>query len=158
MANLRQLPWPAVGLYALLWWTLTREGGAALAFGALGVIAALAVRRRLGAAPRAGMRWARLPRFVAQFVWHSFRGGLDVAFRAFSRDMRLAPRLVEVRLSLHDGALPTMLALIVSLLPGTIAVRLEGERLLLHALDARQPVEAEVRYFEREIAALFSAA
>lgn len=154
MTDFRRL-WPAAALYALLWWILSRETGAALAFGALAVAAALLASRRLGARAPAALRWRRLPRFAALFVWQSVRGGVDIALRAFSPDMRLRPGLVVVRLSLADEGLRAAVALVVSLLPGTIAVRLEGERLTLHALDLRLPVEAEVRRFEGEIGALF---
>jgi multicomponent Na+:H+ antiporter subunit E len=68
--------------------------------------------------------------------------------------MRLQPGLVAIRLTLADEGMRTLLAVVVSLLPGTIAVRLEGERLLLHALDRRQPAEPEVRRFEAELSAL----
>jgi multicomponent Na+:H+ antiporter subunit E len=50
-----------------------------------------------------------------------------------------------------------LLALVVSLLPGTLAVRLEGDRLTLHALDVGSPVQSELRRIEDAIARLFGA-
>jgi multicomponent Na+:H+ antiporter subunit E len=143
-------------LYALLWWVLSGDAGAALLFGALAIAAAAAASWRLGAQAPGRLRWTRVPRFAALFVWQSLRGGTDIALRAFSPDMRLRPGLVVVRLTLADQGMRTLLALVVSLLPGTIAVRLEGFQLTLHALDRRWPVEAEVRRFEGELAALFA--
>jgi multicomponent Na+:H+ antiporter subunit E len=154
MSSLR-FAWPAAAAYAALWWILSAEGGAALAAGAFAVAAALAAGHRLRTPAGAGLRWARLPRFAVVFAWHSMRAGLDVARRAFSPDMGLRPGWVVVPLALRDNGLRVALALVVSLLPGTIAARLDGARLTLHALDERHPVEAEVRRFEREIAALF---
>lgn len=146
--------WTLAALYALLWWLLSRHGSGALLFGVLAIATAAGASWRMGG-PRARIRsWARMPGFVALFVWQSLRGGTDIALRAFSPDMRLRPGLVAIRLTLDNDAMRALLALVVSLLPGTIAVRLEGERLLLHALDVRVPVEAEVRRFEAELAAL----
>lgn len=155
MASFRRL-WPAAMLYALLWWVLSRDAGAALFFGALAVAAAASASRRLGAREPGTLRWARVPRFAALFVWQSLRGGTDIALRVFSPDMRLRPGLVVVRLMLADQGMRALLALVVSLLPGTIAVRLEGAQLTLHALDRQLPLEAEVRRFEGELAALFA--
>lgn len=143
-------------LYALLWWVLSRGADAALLFGALAVAAAAGASWRLGARTLGRLRWMRVPRFAARFVWQSLRGGTDIALRAFSPDMRLRPGLVVVRLTLADQEMRALLALVVSLLPGTIAVRLEGVQLTLHALDRHLPVEAEVRRFEGELAALFA--
>jgi multicomponent Na+:H+ antiporter subunit E len=140
--------------YSLLWWILSREGATALLFGTLAVAAATAASWRLGQPQWRIVRWARVPRFVGLFAWQSLRGGVDIALRAFSPHMRLQPGLVAIRLTLADEGMRTLLAVVVSLLPGTIAVRLEGERLLLHALDRRQPAEPEVRRFEAELSAL----
>jgi len=51
-----------------------------------------------------------------------------------------------------------LLALLVSLMPGTLAARLEGGRLTLHALDTRLPIASEVRRLEALVAALYASA
>lgn len=143
----------AAVLLALVWLLLARDPASA-AVGVLAVAAALWTWRRTAAAG-ARLRLARLPRFAAVFVRDSLRGGIDVAQRIGSPDMRLQPGLVTLRLALPDEGARVLLAVVVSLMPGTLAARLEADELTLHALDLRMPIEAETRALEREVARLY---
>lgn len=136
---------------ALIWWLLAGAGPLWVAAGIVGTLAALAAWRVAAPGPTVALRWERLPRFFAWFVAQSVRGGLDVARRAIARDMRLAPGLVEVDLGERAAGAQVLIALVVSLLPGTLAVRLEGRRLRLHALDTRLPIDAEARRLADEV-------
>jgi multicomponent Na+:H+ antiporter subunit E len=142
---------------ALTWVVLARGGPGWLAAGIAAVGAALWTLRSTAAFDGARLRWLRLPAFLAFFVQHSIRGGLDVARRIISPDMRLQPGLVTLDLALPTEGARVLLALVVSLMPGTLAARLEGERLTLHALDLSSPIEADTRRIEREVARLFGA-
>lgn len=144
----------AAVLLALVWLLLARDPASA-AVGVLAVAAALWTWRRAAAAPGARPRLARLPRFAAVFVRDSLRGGIDVAQRIGSPDMRLQPGLVTLRLALPDEGARVLLAVVVSLMPGTLAARLGADELTLHALDLRLPIEAETRRLEREVARLY---
>lgn len=144
-------------LFALVWAALARGGPGWLAAGAVGVAAAWATLRVTAAPPQARLCWRRLPRFLAFFVGHSLAGGLDVARRVLAPDMRLQPGLVTIRTALPTEGARVLLALAVSLMPGTLAARVNGDELTLHALDAQAAVEEETRRIEREIAALFEA-
>ena len=44
------------------------------------------------------------------------------------------------------------------LMPGTVGIELDGDRLHIHALDSGSPVAAEIRALEDAIAALFGEA
>jgi multicomponent Na+:H+ antiporter subunit E len=145
----------AAVLYALLWWVLARGDAQSLFFGALAVGVALAAARRLEAPGGERLRLSRLPRFFVFFVVHSLRGGVDVAMRALRPRMALAPAFVDAKLQVQGDAPRALVALTVSLLPGTLAARLEGDALTLHVLDVRQPLERELARVEREVAALF---
>jgi multicomponent Na+:H+ antiporter subunit E len=159
IATLRRLGLAALA-FALIWLTLVRgpAGAAGLdawVAGVLAVGAALWTLHR--GAPPAGatLRWTHLPALVALFLWQSLAGGVDVARRVLSPRMPLQPGLVVLRLALPDEGARVLLALLVSLMPGTLAARLEGSTLTLHALDLRLPVEAETRRIERRIAGLY---
>lgn len=146
--------------FALVWLMLARApAGApaidALAVGALAVGAALWTLRRTAAADAGRLRWARMPALAAVFLWESLAGGVDVARRILSPGMPLQPGLITLRLSLADEGARVLLALLVSLMPGTLAARLDGAALTLHALDLRLPIEAETRRIERLIAGLY---
>lgn len=141
-------------LLALVWSALARGGPGWIAAGVVAVAAAWATLRVTAAPAQARLRWRRLPRFLMFFVAHSLRGGLDVARRVLAPDMRLQPGLVTIRTALPTEGARVLLALAVSLMPGTLAARLQGDELTLHALDAQAAVEEETRRIEREIAAL----
>jgi multicomponent Na+:H+ antiporter subunit E len=140
-------------LLALLWLMLAREAAAAV--GAVAVAVALWTLART-AAPGAGrLRWARVLPLAAAFLWQSLAGGIDVTRRILAPAMPLAPGLVTLRLALPDEGARVLLALLVSLMPGTLAARLQGDRLTLHVLDLRLPIEAETRRIEHLIARLY---
>lgn len=136
---------------AFIWWLLAAAGPLWVAVGSVGVLVALAAWRLAAPRPTVALRWRRLPRFFAWFVAQSVRGGLDVARRAVARDMRLAPGLVEVDLGMRAEGAQVLIALVASLLPGTLVVRIEGRRLRLHALDTRLPIEDEARRLADEV-------
>ncbi len=148
--SLARALYPALA-FVLIWWLLARGGPLWASAGAVGVAAALAVRSRTAPRRTVALRWWRLPRFFAWFVVQSVRGGWDVARRAASRDMGLAPGLIEVDLGERAEGAQVLIALVASLLPGTLAVRLGGHSLRLHALDTRLPIEADVRRLAQEV-------
>jgi len=143
--------------FALVWLILARGAPAGLAAGAIAVGAALWTWRRTASAGGAQLRWSRLAAFAALFVGQSLRGGIDVARRVLSPNMRLQPGLRTVQLTLPGEGPRVLLALVVNLMPGTLAVRLDGDRLTVHALDVGSPVQAETRRLEHAVGRLFGA-
>jgi len=161
--GVRSLALPALAL-GLVWLLLLRQPGVwpgadGWVLGALAVALALWARRRFTPAPALPafrLRWRALPRLLGVFVVQSLMGALDVTRRVCTPRMPLQPGLLELELRLPSEGQQVLLALLVSLMPGTLAARLEGGRLTLHALDTRLPVEAEVRHLEGLIAALYA--
>jgi len=94
-------------------------------------------------------------RFAVFFLHQSFRGGWDVARRAFHPRLPLNPGLLTYPLRLPGGRAQVFLANVISLLPGTVSANLEGNSLLLHVLDVGPAVSEEIRVLENHIAALF---
>jgi multicomponent Na+:H+ antiporter subunit E len=143
-----------LALPALIWAVLSDGAAAAWLIGIPVVLAAAWAWARLsGPLPR--LRAAAVPPFLFYFVRVSLIGGADVARRALSPTMNLQPEFVPVKTTLPEGPARTLAAAIVGLLPGTLCAQMENDTLLIHALDARQPVEAAVRELESHIAKLF---
>lgn len=142
-------------VFAGLWWALTGGAASTWVLGVPVVVAAAAASRRLW--PRDTGWWSPLAlvRFVAFFLRESIRGGVDVARRAFDPALPLQPALLELRSRLPPGPAEVLLVDVMSLLPGTLSVDLDGRRIVLHVLDERAPVEAELRVLEGYIAAMF---
>ena len=82
-------------------------------------------------------------RFAPWFLWTALRGGADVARRVFRARMPIQPGFVTV----HIEASPKqklLLALVVSLLPGTASCEILDNELVVHSLDLGLPVETDV--------------
>jgi multicomponent Na+:H+ antiporter subunit E len=138
--------------FALVWWVLAEGRADSWGVGAVSVAAALAASLRLAPPGTGRLSPAGLLGFAGFFLVQSFKGGLQVAARAFRSRMDLAPALVDVPVTLPEDLPRVLLVNTLNLLPGTVCVRLEGDRLLLHVLDARLPVAEEVRETEARIA------
>ncbi|MDO9610440.1 MAG: Na+/H+ antiporter subunit E [Serpentinimonas sp.] len=181
--GVRGLALPALAL-GLVWLLLLRQPGVwpgadGWVLGALALALALWARRRCASAltgqdhaqghahcmtvqapshalPAPRLRWRALLRLLWVFAWQSLLGALDVTRRVCTPRMPLQPGLLELELRLPSEGQQVLLALLVSLMPGTLAARLEGGRLTLHALDTRLPIAAEVRHLEELVAALYA--
>lgn len=141
-------------IYLLLWWVIAEGDPRAFAIGVLAVLVALAwVPAAAHGTPP--LRWARLPRFVWFFLTQSVRGGFAVAARALRPRMGLHAGFVDTRLRVQGDAPRALVAMLISLFPGTLAARLEQDALRLHVLDTAQPIDAELGRVEEQVAALF---
>jgi multicomponent Na+:H+ antiporter subunit E len=89
------------------------------------------------------------------FLRRSLVAGADVAGRALRPRLALAPGYFAFRTRLRHPAARVLLADSLSLLPGTLCARLEGDAIELHVLDREGDVEADVRAMEARIAAAF---
>jgi multicomponent Na+:H+ antiporter subunit E len=95
-------------------------------------------------------------RFLCFFLRQSLAGGWDVAWRALHPRLPLNPGLVHYRLRLPEGPERILLLNITSLLPGTVSAGLEGDTLVLHALETGPEVADGMRQLEARVADLFA--
>lgn len=139
-------------LFALLWWALTDGRPGSWGVGAVSV--ALATWASLVLLPPVTTYLSRigLLRFLAFFFVQSLRGGVQVAAFALRPRLDLKPGFHEVTLRLPEGLGRVLLANTLSLLPGTLSVELDGDRLCLHVLDETAPTDREVRVAEDRLA------
>jgi len=150
--SLRAAAWLPVT--AALWWIAVE--GRPGSWG-VGLPVALAAALAAAAIPPAGRSIRLLPllRFLAYFAYQSVKGGVDVARRALSPSLPLAPGFAELSTDLPAGAPRVLFADTVSLLPGTLTVDVDGPRVLVHGLDAGEALHADARALEARVAALF---
>lgn len=144
--------------FAFLWWILAEGRLDAWGLGAVAVAAATWASLHLLPPSRRTFSLGGFLGFAGFFLWNSLRGGAQVAFMALRPGIVLRPTLMELSLSLSAGAPRILLLSTLGLMPGTLGVHLDGERLKLHVLDERLPVAAEVRALEAHIARLFGVA
>lgn len=149
-AALRRAP-----LFALLWWVLAEGRLEAWGLGAIAVAVATWASLHLLPPSRRRLALGGFLGFAGFFLRNSLRGGAQVAWMALRPRPGLRPALLELDLALPPGAPRVLMLNTLGLMPGTLGVRLDGDRLKLHVLDERLPVAAEARVLEAHIARLF---
>ncbi len=143
-------------LFAIvLWWILAEGRTESWGIGAIAVVSAVIVSLRLLPVSAVRVSLAGLAAFVCLFVWNSVRGGVQVALAAFEGRTALRPGILEMRLKLPPGGGRILLVNTLGLMPGTLGVELDDDRLRVHVLDERLPIAEEAREIERAIGRLF---
>ncbi len=124
--------------FALLftvWLILTANAPSAWGVGLLVAIGAALLSRRLLPPARDGVRALALLALLPGFLWGSFRGGVDVARRAFNPRLPLQPGWIRYPLRLQGSTARVSLGNMLSLMPGTLGAGCAGDVLLVHCLD-----------------------
>jgi multicomponent Na+:H+ antiporter subunit E len=119
------------------------------------VIAAAWAGGRLGGGAGAGPSLPGLLRFLPFFLWQSLQGGVQVAMLTLAPRLRVAPIFSFYRVRLRGSRARVFFANCVCLLPGTLAVDLEADRLEIHLLDGGSDPSAELRRLERAVARVY---
>ena len=141
---------------ALLWWIIAQGQMSAWLIGLPAVALASVASVYLGRSSPRRISLTGLAAFIALFLCESVRGGLDVARRTLAPRLRIQPGFKDYRLRMTDPSARVLLINCVSLLPGTLAARLEGDRVELHLLDAGEDPEPGLQRLEQAIARLFA--
>lgn len=138
-------------LASLLWWLLAGVQGFSSPFGMVAILGAAVTS--LWTLPKRSfcLRWSALPGFVLYFLWASVTGGFDVARRALAPALPIQPGFLVYATRLPRGAALTFFMAVISLLPGTLSVRLEGRRLWVHVLDNREPIQDSLAHLEGRV-------
>lgn len=142
-------------VFSLLWWILTEGGSMFPVLGLLGVgLAVLASFRLLP--PRSWpLRPLGVVRFLPYFLRQSVLGGLDVASRAMRFRVDLTPTVITHVFALESEAARVLFVWVVSLLPGTAAVDIQGDQAWIHVLDQRLADPTTLKELEQRVAAMF---
>jgi multicomponent Na+:H+ antiporter subunit E len=143
------------GLLCLIWGVLTRWDATSWLVGLPASVLALGVFDHIGPRQTWRIQLSHLPGFAVWFLWYSLHGGLDVARRALQPRMPLNPGFVRYSLTLEPGTPRVFLVNCLSLLPGTLSAHLEGNDLVLHALDIETDILAETRRAELWVKKLY---
>ena len=144
-----------LAVLAGLWWLLVQGRTDAWLVGVPVVLLATLASIRLTGPGLPRVSPAGLAAFLVLFLRESIAGGVDVARRTLGRRLRIQPGFRSYRIRLQDGAARVLLVNCISLLPGTLAATLKGDRLELHLLDARENPDPHLVRLEQGIARLF---
>lgn len=118
---------------ALLWSFLVGQvnAGNLLVGAGIGVLL-LSIVQREGERPFARRAWALL-RFLLSFLWQLLAANVLVALLALRPRPRYHPHVVAVPLRVTSDAAIALLSAAVTLLPGSVAMGVSGDRGLLYA-------------------------
>lgn len=144
-----------IALVMALWLVISEFERQLFSYGMGTAVVVALVSIRLVPVQAPGLSVTGLLRFIPYFAWYSFLGGLDVAWRACHPRLPISPCTITHPVSLQSGTGRTLLLLIVSLLPGTLAVRIQDQALKVHCLDARGNHANAIAMLERRIAGMF---
>ena len=142
--------------FALVWWVAVegRLDGWPLALAGIGAATAASLRlvppaRALRLSP------AGLAVFLGYFIRQSLLGGIQVAWLGLGPRPALRPALIELPLDLPPGLPRLLFTATLGLMPGSLGVRLDQDRLQVHVLDTDLPVAREAKVLAGHIARLF---
>jgi multicomponent Na+:H+ antiporter subunit E len=155
----QRTPVEQVILLAALWALLVEGSAKAPLFGLASVLAAAWLARAIRSRASRRLRLVGLARFVPYYLKSSILGGIDVAQRALSPRPDLDPGFLRMRSRLpRDHGASAFYVGVVSLLPGTLCARVQGEELELHVIDQRLPNIPRLRELESRVADVFGLA
>ena len=145
--------------FALLWWWLVGWQPASLMVGVPFILLAAYSLTALRESRIASFNWQAAVQFTGYFFLQTLQGTWAVARLVLRND---ANRQVGLTFSFpnslkHDSARLLFINSI-SLLPGTLVIDFDEERLLIHSVDATNTGEAEIARCENKVAAIFNIA
>lgn len=144
------------GAFAAIWWALNPGDPASWLIGAPAIVAATATALLIPRPPALPLApWGAL-RFAGYFTVQTIVGATDVALRAFNPFARPEPGFMTWSTRLPDGTARLAFANAITLLPGTLTARMEGDRFTIHLLDTRADPAPQLAALETRIAAMFA--
>ncbi|MFA7441598.1 MAG: Na+/H+ antiporter subunit E [Sphingomonadaceae bacterium] len=142
-------------LFFLVWIILAEGRADGLAFGLAAALAATLIGRRLTPPDGWPLRSWRLLALAPHFLWQSFAGGVDVAWRVFHPALPLKPDWLVQPAKLPPGAPRVLLSSEITLWPGTVFAGVRRDCFLIHCLDTDQPVKEKIDAEEQRVARVF---
>ncbi len=142
-------------LFAFIWWVLAEGSPYGWAFGLSVVVGVTYFSLRLLPPPEWRLNWLALPALLIYFLAQSILAGIDVAWRAFHPKLPIRPALIVRKLSLKPSAAQLLMTWTLSLLPGTVSVRLHEGDLEIHIIDENAAVNTVLDKLEQHIGRLF---
>ncbi|MCG9760012.1 Na+/H+ antiporter subunit E [Pseudoalteromonas sp. Isolate6] len=97
----------------------------------------------------------RLLRLLPYFLMNSLKGGIQTSRLAFRRKSLTTSGLVRYSVNLPQGEVRLWFIHLISLLPGTLSARIEGDELAVHMLEVSSNNVRDITQCEEKIAFLF---
>jgi len=139
-------------LFAVLWAVFTGHPVESWTYGLPAIALAVPLSLTLAPPRRAGWMALRTVALLPMLAWISVRGGVDVARRALSPRLPVDPGVIEYRLRHPRPGIAVALGYAATVVPGTLALDVHDDRLLVHVIDCALPNDAALARLETWIA------
>ncbi len=140
----------------LLWYILAAGDPASWLMGGPAIVLFSVWRVYPWRPPTATFRPWGLLTFIPFFVWRSFAGSCDVAWRALHWRLPIAPTVCHYSFRLPpEGPARVCYVNLLSLLPGTLAATWNGQVLQVHILANEEKSRMALRQLEERVASIF---
>lgn len=130
----------------LAWWAISEGDENGLIWGGLVSLLLTIWVQRQRVISR--MQWRFLPGLVVFYLVEAFQGAVDVAIRAFELRPRTESYLMDYELKLTTPWAKDVWIGLIGLMPGTLAVGVDGNRVQVHILDHRLAVMDALKRLE----------
>jgi len=141
---------------AVVWWVLTGGTLSSWLVGAPAVLLATLLSVALQSASPNRYRLMAVCSFIAYFLLHSLRGGLDVAWRSCDPRLPITPRMLTYRLRLPENdSSQVLFAGTLNLLPGTLTAEIQSDELIIHLLTDEPSTSVRLARLEELVGRLF---
>ena len=143
-----------LGLF-LIWLLLT--GSFEWPHVTLGLVAALGVAwlNTDRSASRDSIHPLRLAWYFAWLIGRILKSGLHLSVLILHPALPIDPRMIRHRTSLPEDSGIVLLGNSITLTPGTLTVEVDGQNLLVHAIDDKSAEDLTGLHFDRKIARVF---
>ena len=144
-----------VAVLTLLWWALLGHEVDSWSVGVPTIIAAALTSLVLAPSARVPFSLVAAVIVAPKLVYRALAGGLDVAKRVLAPSLPISPSLVRLEMTLGSPFGQWCYAHCVSLLPGTLAVDIDGQEVIVHILADEPQALNELAALHRDLTRVF---
>jgi len=142
-------------LFSTLWLLLAGAQWKSPAVAMLAIIAGVFASLILWPDGWPRIRWKSVPALTIYFFGRSLSGGLDVARRAFSPSLPVAPSFITYETRLDTNAGRVMFTWMIGMMPGSSSVNLDSHnRITVHVIDPALSGREDLAILEDKLAAV----
>ena len=154
--TLLQRGWLRVLVFSLIWWVLTNGDRGSWLIGVPAVF--LATWLSILLLPSSSWSLSGIVRFVPFFLWQSLCASVNVGRQVLKPELPIAPVIVDYHWHLPPGLSRVFMAHTVSLLPGTLSLKLHKDYLRIHVLNKNSTFASDLLIIEARVAQVFALA
>ena len=141
--------------FTVLWWALLGHQTESWIVGLPTIMAATLTSLALARSGHLTFSLAGALLVTPKLVYRALAGGVDVAKRVLTPSLPISPSLVRLEMTLESSFGRWCYAHCVSLLPGTLAVDIDGREVIVHILADETQAMADLAQLHRDLTRVF---